>query len=277
MASTKTSLCILILYFISVQQVLSAEQPERKRSTPGTQDAEQPMARVRVPDVPWEGPSILTYLIYLYCITTFSVFVYTQKLYSKEKFVPHPLPMPLLMSTLPVIPFVIFQLCLVFFMHVKWFSFSGKILNYFWILWMPYRCYFPVTEEMMDYSKGRGPSESRKTLKLMVSILMDLLLMVGLIILMIKFATARTVLISATLIAACSICWVLLTKEKRIVVVRNVKKGSSYLLSLMIILCPLEYIYGNMSILEIGYSYSSILLLFSQLWIIKMGAGKVAN
>jgi len=227
---------------------------------------------------PWReatnwNPSTLSYLIYVWsaALFVFSYYVYQQdQIHNRVTQTSKTNKNLYMYLGVLSLPYLIGQIFYAFFM-TPWFLLSGKVFNFLVTLYFPYRIVFPITDQMIQYGKGMSRSEAKKTLVVLVSIILDIVLVMALIALLILNTSVFRFFITAT--AGCVLYFVYWRlKDRWNLRWSNIQTklylGKQALIYLPIIFALIEIVFV-MSFLEALHAYLPIYLFLSQIWIVK--------
>jgi len=167
------------------------------------------------------------------------------------------------------LPYLIGQIFYAFFM-TPWLLFSGKVSNFLVDLYFPYRIIFPITDQMIQYGKGMSRSESKKTLVVLVSIILDIILVMGLVALVILNLSVFRFFVTATIL--CLLYFGYRIFKSRWNLTWNTLRSKLYMGKYALILLPIIFMLLELSVLsllEVVHIYLPIYLFLSQIWIIK--------
>jgi len=219
----------------------------------------------------WE-PSSLSYIVYIWSTALFVISYYVKQQdqvhnrLTQSTNVNKNMYMYLALLSLP---YLIGQIFYGFFM-TPWLLLSGKVSNFLVDLYFPYRIIFPITDQMIQYGKGMSRSESKKTLVVLVSIILDIILVMALIALLILNLSIFRFFLAATII--CLLYFGYRMFKSRWNLTWNNLRTKLYLGKYALILLPIVFILlelSALSFLEVLHIYLPIYLFLSQIWIIK--------
>jgi len=229
-------------------------------------------------EAPWEMSS-LSVGVYVFSSLVFAAGLYYYMNTPQLAITADIVPTPILFAALVPLPYLAYQVYHVLYDQSLWFSFTGKLFNYVWVLYMPYRVLLPVTGSMVEYSKGKGSAQLRKTIKVVVSIGMDVALTAGLLFMVLRYFNPITLLFvlgtfSGSVFAYKVLQW---RGVRRSTVFEFLQKASKFLPLLCVVFFILEVTWGAMPVLYAVHGYACIALLLAQIWVIKISSTDVAE